>query len=208
MTSVLYLHGFASSPQSKKAQYFKSRFSSAGADILVPDLVTGGFRNLTLTGQLRAIEQAAAGRRVSLIGSSMGGYLAALYAARHPEVEKLVLFAPAFGFARRWAENIGPDQVAAWESTGALSVMNYAEGGPAEVGWQLMEDARQYEEEPAITQPCLIYHGVNDTVVPVEASRSFARARTGVELREVDDGHELLADLEGLCRASLAFLAA
>ena len=208
MTSVLYLHGFASSPQSKKAQYFQSRFSAAKVDLLVPDLVTEGFRNLTLSGQLRAIEQAAAGRRVSLIGSSMGGYLAALYAARHPEAAKLVLLAPAFGFARRWAETIGPGPLAAWQRTGALTVMNYAEGGPAEVGWQLMEDARRYEEEPAITQPCLIYHGVQDTVVPIEASRSFARTRPGVELREVDDGHELLAGLDNLCRAALAFLTA
>lgn len=208
MTPVLYLHGFASSPRSKKAQYFASRFAAAGASIQVPDLVTGGFRNLTLTAQLDAIHRAAAGRRVSLIGSSMGGYLAALYAARHPEVDRLVLLAPAFGFARRWAASLQPGQLAAWQATGALPVMNYAEGAESEVGWQLMEDARTYEEEPAITQPCLIYHGVNDTVVPVDASRSFALARPGVELREVDDGHELLNDLDGLCQAALDFLSA
>ena len=208
MTPVLYLHGFASSPLSKKAQHFAARFSAAGADLHIPDLVTAGFLNLSLTGQLDVIARAAAGRPVSLIGSSMGGYLAALYAARHPEVHRLVLLAPAFGFARRWAGSIGPDQLAAWQSSGVLSVMNYAEGGPAGVGWQLMEDARRYEEEPAITQPCLIYHGAADTVVPVEASRSFARNRPGVELREVDDGHELLQDLDGLCQAALDFLSA
>lgn len=208
MSQVLYLHGFASSPLSKKAQYFASRFAAAGRPFLAPDLVTEGFRHLTLTGQLRAIERATAGRPVSLIGSSMGGYLAALYAARHLEVEKLILFAPAFGFARLWAEYIGPEQLAAWQASGALPVMNYAAGESAEVGWQLMEDALSYEEHPAITQPCLIYHGAADTVVPVEVSRAFARLHPAVELREVDDGHELLQDLAGLCQASLDFLAA
>ena len=31
----------------------------------------------------------------------MGGYLAALYASRHPEIDRMVLLAPAFGFGTR-----------------------------------------------------------------------------------------------------------
>ena len=74
------------------------------------------------------MERAAAGDPISLIGSSMGGYLAALYAARHPEVARAVLLAPAFGFARRWAERLGPARVEEWRRTGAMYVYHYSEG--------------------------------------------------------------------------------
>jgi pimeloyl-ACP methyl ester carboxylesterase len=206
MNAILYLHGFASSPRSKKAQYFAARFAGAGAGILVPELATEGIGNLTITGQLRAIERAAGGRAVSLIGSSLGGYLAALYAARHPEVEKLVLLAPAFGFARRWAESLGEERMRSWQASGSMSVMDYATGQPAELGWQFMEDARAFEEEPAIAQPCLIYHGTLDDVVPLEASRSFAAGRSCVELREMDSGHELLNVLDEMWAGTRQFL--
>ncbi len=39
----------------------------------------------------------------------MGGYLAALYAALHPEVQSLILMAPAFSFAQTWGKRIGED---------------------------------------------------------------------------------------------------
>lgn len=209
MTRALYLHGFASSPQSKKAQFFATRFSAAGASLEIPDLVTEGFFHLTVTAQLRAIEAAAAGRRVSLIGSSLGGYLAALYASRHPgQVARLVLLAPAFGFARRWKNSLSPEALAAWQSTGALSVMNYAEGGMADLGWRFLEDSLTYEDEPAVSEPCLIVHGLRDDVVPVEASRSFARHNNSAALLEIDDTHELCADLPGLCQTALDFLSA
>lgn len=207
MTPILYLHGFASSPDSRKARIFEQRFRAAGWDIQVPNLAEGGFRNLTLTGQLGVIERAAAGRAVSLIGSSMGGYLAALYASRHPEVERLVLLAPAFGFARRWSESLGAERMKAWRRDGSISVMNYAEGAESPLGWQLMEDSSRYEEEPAILQPCLIYHGVHDVVVPVQASRAFARTRTGVELRELDSDHELADVVDEMWAGAREFLA-
>lgn len=208
MSPALYLHGFASSPQSKKAQYFLSRFSAAGASLEIPNLVTEGFFRLTVTAQLRAIETAARGRRVSLIGSSLGGYLAALYASRHPEqVARLVLLAPAFGFARRWKDSLSPEALAAWQSSGALSVMNYAENRMADLGWGFLEDSLAYEDEPAVTQPCLIVHGTRDDVVPVEASRSFARNTLTAMLLELNDTHELCADLPALCQTAYDFLA-
>lgn len=206
MNPILYLHGFASSPSSRKARLFHERFAARGIELLVPDLAEGGFRNLTISGQIAVIERAAQGRPVSIIGSSMGGYLAALYAARHAEVEKVVLLAPAFGFGRLWSAKLGVAAVEAWRRTGVTQVMNYAEDSPAELGWQLMEDALRYEDEPAVTQPCLIYHGVHDDVVPVSVSRAFARTRTCAELREVDSDHELANVVDEIWAGMVLFL--
>ncbi len=114
------MHGFASGPSSSKARFFQDRFAQLGIGLEIPDLAEGNFEGLTITGQLNVIERTAAGDPVSLIGSSMGGYLAALYAARHPEVEKLVLLAPAFSFPTRWPEEVGEGKMEEWRRTGVL----------------------------------------------------------------------------------------
>ena len=207
MERIVYLHGFASGPASKKAQLFAARFAALGVAVEVPDLAEGNFRGLTITGQLKTVERAARGEAVSLVGSSLGGYLAALYAARHAEVRRLVLMAPAFGFARRWAESLGAERVRRWEENGAMEVMHYASGGMTTLGWQLMEDARRYEEEPDVRQPTLIFHGSKDDVVPVEASRQFAEGRANVTLRVVDSDHELMDVVETIWEESREFLA-
>src|SRR5215468_10703455 len=140
--TVIYLHGFASSPQSNKAQYFRRRFAEQGVEMQIPDLAEGNFEGLTLSSQLGVIEGAARDRDdLWLIGSSMGGYLAALYAARRPEVTRLTLMAPAFGFARRWRDMLGPEKVEAWRRTGWLPVFHYGEKREARVGFALLEDA-------------------------------------------------------------------
>ncbi|MCZ2151492.1 MAG: alpha/beta fold hydrolase [Bryobacterales bacterium] len=193
---VIYLHGFASGPGSKKAQYFARRFAELGVKVEAPDLAEGDFENLTITGQLRVVERAAAGCGVVLMGSSLGGYLAALYAARHPETERIVLMAPGFGFARRWPERLGAESMNEWERTGWLPVFHYGEKAERRVGYGLIADGRQYEEYPAVTQPCLIYHGRRDDVAPVEASMEFASGKANVDLRIEDSDHELVDVLD------------
>src|SRR5215469_15188908 len=206
MLRIVYLHGFASGPSSSKARYFRQRLEAEGFSVSVPDLAEGNFEGLTLSGQLEVIGRAAAGGNVALIGSSMGGYLAALYAARHADIERVVLLAPAFGFARRWAERMGPATVEAWRGAGTIDVFHYGEGGNRALGYQLLEDAADYEDYPDVRQPCLIFHGVHDDVVPVQYSEQFAASRPNVELHAVDSGHELLNVLDAMCNRVVAFL--
>ena len=206
MTRVLYLHGFASSPASRKAQLFRKRFAEAGVDLEIPYLVEGSFRNLTIAGQLQVIQRTLRGEPAHLIGSSLGGYLAALCAARHPEVQRLVLMAPAFGFARRWAAALGEKGLAEWREAGALDVYHYAAGGPTPLGWGLMEDALRYEDEPKVEQPALVWHGLQDDVVPVEASRSFVAHNKHALLVEAQSNHELTDVAERIAEDAVRFL--
>lgn len=187
----IYLHGFASSPASRKAQFFADKLRQAGAAVEVPALESEGFAQLTVSGQLRVIESVAAGQPVRLIGSSMGGYLAALYASRHPEVEKLLLLAPAFGFAERWRLRLGETLFQQWQDTGYLEVPHYATNTVQRVGFGLIRDGLQYPAEPAFTQPAWIYHGIADDVVPVDFSRQFVAQHPHARLIEKNSGHEL-----------------
>ncbi len=203
----LYLHGFASGPGSSKARFFRQRLEEVGYEVEVPDLSEGDFENLTITAQLRVIEQIADRRRLVLIGSSLGGYLAALYAARHPEVERLLLLAPAFGFARRWAETLGPS-LETWKRTGWLTVYHYGERTERRVHYRLIEDGLQYEEYPAVTQPTLIFHGRRDAVVRPSWSEEFVRQRPNARLEILDSDHELLDVLDPTWERARDFLLA
>ena len=188
---TIYLHGFASSPASTKAGFFRDRLAAAGVEVLAPDLAQGDFEHLTITGQLRVVESLAGGEAVRLIGSSMGGYLAALYAARHPETERVVLMAPAFGFAGRWPESLGAEKLEEWRRTGWMEVFHYALGQNTRIHYALIEDGQRYEDFPSVTQPALVFHGRNDSVVPARLSEEFARGRPNVILRLLESGHEL-----------------
>jgi pimeloyl-ACP methyl ester carboxylesterase len=196
MKRVIYLHGFASGPSSGKARYFRRRLEGAGYAVSVPDLAAGNFEGLTLSGQLDVIAREAAGGATAMIGSSMGGYLTALYAARRPEIERVALLAPAFGFARRWAERMGAAALQEWRSKGTMDVYHYGEGRQRALGYALLDDAAQYEDYPDVRQPCLIFHGVRDEVVPVEYSDEFAAGHPNVELHRLDSGHDLLNVLD------------
>jgi pimeloyl-ACP methyl ester carboxylesterase len=198
MTGVVYLHGFASSPNSRKAAYFRLLLEAAGIEVAVPALDQADFEHLTISGQLTVVERAAGGRPVALIGSSLGGYVAALYAARHPEVSRLVLLAPAFGFATHWPERLGPEAMEEWRRTGSREVFHYADARMRPIGYGLLEDGQRYEAAPNFVQPALIFHGDRDEVVPVSLSREFAAEHANVELEVVPDGHEMLDVLESI----------
>jgi uncharacterized protein len=191
MNRILYLHGFASGPASAKAVFLAGFLSQAGAQVEVPDLAEGDFEHLTISGQLRVVERAAAGEPVSLIGSSMGGYLAALYAARHPEVQRMVLLAPAFGLLRRWMADWGAERLAEWKRLGSVEVFHYGAQRQLPLGYGLIGEAAAWEDEPAFSQPALIFHGSFDTVVPASVSQAFAAKRPNVRLEILDSDHEL-----------------
>ena len=188
---VVYLHGFASSPQSGKAQFFKRKLNSEGIEVEIPRLDGGDFERLSITNQLEIIDQTVAGRPAVLFGSSLGGYLAALYAARHPEIERLVLLAPAFQFPSRWRQRYSVEELARWKLDGSVPVFHYGENRELRLGYQLIEDSARYEEEPDVRQPTLIFHGTKDDVVPASVSQTFVSTHPNAELHLLNSGHEL-----------------
>ncbi len=202
----LYLHGFASSPASRKAVFFQSQLREHGISLEIPALDQGDFEHLTISGQLKVAESYLDGGPAVLIGSSMGGYLASLLAARHAAVQRLVLLAPAFGFAPRWREMTGEARFTAWQDTGWLEVFNYASKSMSRVHYGLYEDALQYAGYPDFSQPAMIFHGLNDTVVPVDLSRTFAASHANAQLVEMDSDHELTDVLDAIGAQAVPFL--
>jgi pimeloyl-ACP methyl ester carboxylesterase len=203
---LVYLHGLASGPSSSKARWLSQRFQSTGQTLEIPLLDQGRFEKLTISGQLRVLNELLRGDPASLIGSSLGGYLAALYAASHPEIRRVVLLAPAFGFGRLYQESLGPDRVAAWRRDGLLPIYHYGEERERFVEVELLEDALSYEEEPAFSQPALLFHGLQDDVVPPAVSERYASGRPNVELRLLDSDHQLTDAMESIWPEIRVFL--
>jgi hypothetical protein len=202
----LYLHGFASGAKSRKAQAFREGLAERGIELEIPELDEGDFEHLTVSGQLGVVERLLGGEAACIAGSSMGGYLAALYASRHPEVARLVLLAPAFSFSERWDNMVGEEALEAWRVTGWLKVYHYGEGRKRQVHHGLYEDALRHPSSPDFSQPGLIFHGVRDAVVPVELSRAFAAGHANAVLTEFDSDHELLNVLPEITAAGVEFL--
>jgi pimeloyl-ACP methyl ester carboxylesterase len=196
----VYIHGFASSPRSRKAVAFQSALAARGVSLDVPAMDQGDFAHLTISGQLNLLERTIHEVPVCLIGSSMGGFLAALYAAAHPEVSRLVLLAPAFGFAPRWRQKIGTPPPADFQ------VFHYGDNALRRVHYGLIEDALTFPSVPDFAQPALIFHGVHDDVVPVENSRAFATSHPNARLVELDSDHELLNVLDRIIGEAVPFL--
>jgi len=204
--TLSYFHGFASGPGSTKAQFFRARIAAHGIALEIPDLAPD-FTHVTVTGMLGIVEPLLARGPAVLLGSSLGGYLAALVAARTPaRVRGLVLFAPAFGFVQRWEERIGPAAVASWRRRGTTPVHHYGRGEDVPLAIDILDDGRRWPAEPDPTAPALVFAGRRDDAVPLPAVEQFARARSGRELVVFDSGHELTDVLEPMWERTATFL--
>jgi hypothetical protein len=190
----IYLHGFASSPQSAKAQYLRDRFTSLQVPLKIPDLNRGDFSHLTITRQIQqvAAEFPPDNAPVILIASSLGGLTAALLAEHYPQVQQLVLLAPAFEFLSHWLPKIGEAQLQRWQTEKYLPVYHYGEKRSLPLSYDFVVDAAKYQAAPFQRPvPTLIFHGRNDEVIPIASSRNFARQRPWVKLIEFDSNHTL-----------------
>lgn len=140
---IIFIHGLEGSSQGVKASLLRGLFPG----ILTPDFPGSVEQRMA---QLNGIlgEQ----RNWTMIGSSLGGLMAAMFTIQHPEqVKRLVLLAPAL---------IWPD---------------FAASLP----------------EP-VSVPTIIYHGLQDAVVPLAPVRNLAeRVFRNLKFYAVDDDHGL-----------------
>ncbi len=198
----IYLHGFASSPNSTKAQQIKSHLADLGIELQIPDLNQGDFSHLTMTRQIQQVSQLFNhdGVGITLIGSSLGGLTAAHLAQMYTQVKGLILLAPAFGFLSHWLSKLGEEKISDWKGKKYLPVYHYGEKRELPLHIEFLEDAKFYSEEKLQRPvPTLIWHGINDEVIPVTASREYGRSRPWVKLMEVTSDHSLVDVMPEIC---------
>ncbi len=205
----IYLHGFLSGPDSVKGNFFAGRFRELGIKLQRPDLNAGDFEHLTLTRQLTLMESYIDSLTddVVLLGSSLGGFLAALLAENRRKVQGLVLMAPAFDFVSRYLSQMPREQLTEWKQQGYIELYHYHSGGKRRLYYGVVEDAAKYREVRFIRQlPVLIFHGIRDESVPYRVSLDYLQDHSGTELVLFHSDHSLLDKLDEMWRYMRAFL--
>jgi uncharacterized protein len=209
----VYLHGFASSPNSSKAKYFADKVREIGQSVDVPDLNTPDFQHMTLTSQIEALdsclERVPQGQPVVLFGSSMGGLVATLKAQKSSQVKAIVLLAPGFGLGPRCSDLVGGEaRYENWASDGEITVFHYAFNREMKFNYDFAVDLQKYETSNLhLNIPALVIHGLNDEVVPFKESEDFYELNPeNVELHLLDSDHQLASVLPEMWDLSKAFL--
>lgn len=208
--AIVFLHGFASSARSTKAQYLGSRFATLPhVDFRALDLNPSpkDFEYMTTTGQIDRLRQYVLDyglQEFSIIGSSYGGLIALHYAHRFGGVEKMLLLAPGL----RWLSGgLSEEQVEQWRQAGAAPVFHYAFEKELPIRYDLEVDGKRYLEPIPPPTPATIIHGRSDTVVPTDDSRKYAAAFPDrVHLVEVEADHDLNSHLDFIWSYAQSFL--
>jgi pimeloyl-ACP methyl ester carboxylesterase len=204
------MHGFGSGPGSEKARQLSRRFAEAGAALQLSDMTPGedGFERSSPSSMLAEAERLLATGRPphGIIGSSLGGYLAAVEAGRNPAIERLVLLAPAFRLFERWDRRLTAADREEWRTRGR-EVFHFASQRNRRLGWQFHEDAKQYPPFPEVRIPTLCIAGRKDETVPLEDVAAFVEQTPSARLVEVDDGHELMTSMDLIFEEAWRFLA-
>jgi pimeloyl-ACP methyl ester carboxylesterase len=154
----------------------------------------------TLTAHLNDIQaglahlrEATGATATSLVATSFSGGLAAWYAASRPaEVTRLVLLNPQLDHKSRFIDEKPwwVDGVLDEEHARQLSERGHLDHSPSvRTGRALLNEVfwiRARTVLGGITTPTLLLHGVEDSLIPVESSRSAVRQIGGSELIEFE----------------------
>jgi uncharacterized protein len=207
---VFYLHGFVSSPRSTKVQYFARALAERGIDVQCPDFNEPDFRTMTMTRMLDQLQArlAEAGGPATLIGSSLGGTLAILAAARCASaVKRLVLLAPAVMFGDPDHHLLSREQIDVWKRRGEYAFVHYGYGDTRQLSYAFYEDSLKYDAFGTLfAQSALIFQGTRDSLVDPKDVERFAAARPNVRLSLLDDDHQLVASLPRIWNDVAPFL--
>ncbi len=190
--SVLYLHGFASSPHSQKIESFRALLAPMGIELNTPDLNVPSFEKLDFEAMVELAVRSA-GDAQAIVGSSLGAVVA-LEVVRRGIEAPLVLIAPGLGIADQWTAKLTPGD--------PIEVFNYARGEKMPIHRAFFEQMSRVDVDR--TPPPVrvtIFMGRKDETIPFErvASvwkrwQSSGELVAGSKLIEIPEGdHGLTA---------------
>jgi len=191
--SVILCHGMESDKNSEKLVFLSQSLAGRGILTLRFDFAyvgesSGKFEDITYAGEVEdlkaayALVQSRQPGKTAILGSSMGGTVALLFAAQEPQIAALVTVAAPVhpeNFPRRI---LTPAQFQEWRERG-FTIYN-----GQRLNVSLLQDLEKINVPDAarkIRCPVLILHGDADEVVPV------------------DEAYELHASLTSLTRLSI-----
>lgn len=189
----LYLHGFASSPSSTKANFFFKHLDELSQDIEVLDLNGANFTELKISLLIENIKsQYNTYEKITLIGSSMGGLVALNLAESMPNIQKVILLAPALKINTLWPKIVGEVGMQFWHDKGYLPIYHYGMKQEINLHYEFITDLQQIRDDNFKRNiPALIFHGLNDVTIPCQVSSEYSASHPCAVLHLLDSDHSL-----------------
>lgn len=115
--------------------------------------------------------------RVTVVGNSLGSWVAWLVAQEFPIVEELILIAPAFNMMGERARTISKERLHDWHTAGWMPWDDDPLHKDWPLSWKWVEESEAYWAETFNNRrpvKTTILHGLQDIVILPEGSKSFA----------------------------------
>jgi putative redox protein len=201
--AVILCHGMESNKNSEKLVFMGEALASRGMLVLRFDFSyvgesSGKFEDITYSGEVDdlraayALVQSRQPGKIAILGSSMGGSVALLFAAEEPAIAALVTVAAPVHPERFPTRTLTPKQIEQWRNQG----FTLYHGRRLNVSLlHDLEQIRVLEAAARITCPVLILHGDADEVVPVREGHELNGClRSSKQLLILHGGDHRLSD--------------
>ncbi|MCC2643473.1 MAG: uncharacterized protein K0S45_3886 [Nitrospira sp.] len=115
---------------------------------------------------------------ITIVGNSLGGWLAWLVAQEQPAVEELILIAPAFNMMDLRASQISIERRERWQATGSMPWDDEPVHKDAPIPWRWVEDSQalwsRRHHQPRRVKTTIL-HGLQDSVIRPDGSWAFVQ---------------------------------
>lgn len=177
---VILCHGMESNKESDKLVWFSRELARHGLLALRFDFAcagqNGNFEEITYSGEVEDLRAAFAFMRdrqagkIAILGSSMGGTVALLFAAEQADITTVVTIAAPVHPERFTSRLLTPAEVEEWRKTGHTFYRGQR------INVSLLDDLETLNVPAAarkISCPVFVLHGDLDDVVPVEEAHEL-----------------------------------
>ena len=182
---ILFITGFLSKRWGNKSKALVQWCEEKGWGFCCYDVrgfgdSEGTFTDYTLSDWIQdaraVVSTLTAGPPLTIVGNSLGGWIAWLMAQEYPIVEKLVLIAPAFNMMGVRARSVSDERRHAWHTAGWMPWDDEPAHRDFPLAWKWVDESEAYWNtsfdrlRPVSTA---ILHGRQDSVILPQGSSQF-----------------------------------
>lgn len=206
---ILFITGFLSKRWGNKSKALAQWCGEKGWGFCCYDVrgfgdSEGQFTDYTLSDWIadaRAVlDMLKYGPKMTIVGNSLGSWVAWLVAQKLPIVEELILIAPAFNMMGERAKAISKERLHDWHTAGWMPWDDDPLHKDWPLSWKWVEESEAYWAKTFDTArhvKTTILHGLQDAVILPEGSKSFANELLRrdpsfpIDLRLISGDHRL-----------------